>query len=285
MVSRCGIPLAVLLGLAGLAPAADPVQPLSGEEIADIWKQRQDKVRTATFEFTRTVYYPKGGFSKANPYIVHEWAETYPELGNTPIPTKDMRLSSPARLLVDGSKVRHDYQSEQFHFTKRDYYLQKEQTAFDGTHFRSISGTQEGKDEGAVRKAGNYQEGNLVSISSPLTAIRGRTKGLTMVPDVRTVTPTGRRVTFDGAECLEYLVSKEPDGSHHRHVWLAPAWGWQIVRDISHAVRNDIMSKKEVRYKTDPTVGWLPVSWEFARIEKGEVLLQSRHTLDSYTDR
>jgi hypothetical protein len=79
------------------------------------------------------------------------------------------------------------------------------------------------------------------------------------------------------------LVEKKVDGTFHRHVWLAPTWGWQIVRHLALAPKTDVLDKHEFRYKPDSTVGWLPATWEFARVEKGELLVQTNFTLDSYT--
>lgn len=271
------------LALAATATAADPVQPLSGEEIAVIWKERQEKVKTASFEFTRTHFVPKGGFTKANPYLIYLWDKEHPGSGKNPIPAQDTRLTSPCRLLVDGVKIRHDYFSKQVNYDKQEFYLRREQTAFDGTHFRIINGKTPEEEEGVVRQAGYYPEANHVAISVLLTSIRSRTNGLTMFNDIRTITATGRRTAIDGVECLEFLVGKQPDGSHNRHVWLAPAWGWQVVRDIGHAPKTDVMDKMDIRYKPDPTVGWLPSTWEFARVTRGELIQQSSFAVNSYT--
>jgi hypothetical protein len=275
---RCCIPMAVLLafGVSRGGAADDPVKPLDGDAIAALWKERQEKVKTAKFEFSRTYFSPKGGLNKRSPSIIIEW-EKSPDFVDGPIPSKDLRMTSESRLLLDGAKVRHDYSSEQCNFKKRDYYHKKEWNAFDGTHFRVITGIPAGE-EGSVSKASYYPEANIGGISVLFTSVRGATNGVSFRP--QRLTSTGRQAAIDGVECLEYEAYKTPTQSIT--AWLAPSQGWHVLRVIDNVPTSGVMNKTEVRYKADPTVGWLPATWEYTHIVKGEVLLQTSFKLTSY---
>lgn len=282
MSTRAAFAGLVALALVGLPAVAQPVQPLDGDAIAAIWNERQDKVKTATFEMTKTRFEAKGSMNKMNAGALHMIRRRNSAVGEGPFPPEDYRSTTQGRLLVEGVKIRHDYGTHQLDLVTKTWWFQNELTAFDGFHFREINTTKSGEEEGSIRKAKVYPEANFVAVSALLTSIRGRTSGLTML-DPRIIKSTGRWNKIDGVDCLEYLVGKEPDGSFDRYVWLAPTQGWQVVRDIEHQHKYDSMSRKEIRYQQDPTVGWIPSTWEYARIEKGELLLQSRFTLDSYT--
>lgn len=278
----------VLLIFAGVSARAQPVQPLDGEAIAAIWKERQDKVKTAAFEMTMTDYYPQGGYGESNPMIFMELdRETQTlkkrpgEAGRGPIPKSDFRVTGPAKLLIDGVKVRYDYQSCQYDRAEKQLYVRSEQSAFDGTYFREVIGRKTG-DEGAVGQYPAYRDAGFVGVSTVFTAFRGRSKGMTRC-DAPDLIPTGRRTTIDGYECQEYLAYKKLDTGATRHVWLSPNQGWNIVRDLSHNPQSGTVDQKEARYKADSEVGWVPVMWSFSRTTKGALRMSQRFDVVSYS--
>lgn len=282
MLTRMTATWLFLVGLCvGGARAGDQVQPLDGEAIAAIWKERQDKVQSATFEITKTLYYPRGAYSKYVPNFRQTPDGVIIAPDKEPLPTADYRITLTGRMVIDGVKIRHDYYSCQCNRARGEFYSRKEQTAFDGEYFRTINGTRSGADEGAVRKASWYHDANLISISALLNSIRGGAKGLYII-DVRTISPTGRRSMIDGTECLEYS-QRQSNSKATRHVWLAPGQGWQLLRDVVAVPESDKSEKREIRYKSDPVVGWIPATWEYVRIERGELLIQSRCKLDTYS--
>jgi hypothetical protein len=79
--------------------------------------------------------------------------------------------------------------------------------------------------------------------------------------------PTGGTLEIDGTPCPVYALNLEID--HPPHFWLDPARGYTVRRQRMRT------SEYDVRYRQDPVVGWVPVSWTCKSHASSGVLLRT----------
>src|SRR5437762_2065770 len=85
-----------ILWLTSIGSATCRAQTLN-DQIAKAWKERQDKVHSATFYITANSLYPKGGYSDYKPPD---------EPGSKVIPAEDLRAVCREKYIIDGTRVR-----------------------------------------------------------------------------------------------------------------------------------------------------------------------------------
>ena len=148
---------------------------VSLEAVIKAWQERQDRVRSGVFSWTETRTVTKGAMSammtrRGNPK------------GKT-IPPEDLSFDIPAKLSMDGEKLRHDYEGDrQWSEEKDDLVPISYSSAYDGStgKFLYPRGTEIGDWPEGVIRAEKYLPDAKDAESAPiLMSFRG------LVPGVR----------------------------------------------------------------------------------------------------
>lgn len=268
---RIAIVWAVLATVGGRA--ADPV--FDPEQVSALWKAREEKVKTARFEWTETTFYPKGGFSRE-----HYSPLAGPLKGEAP--AADAQVTVNSRFCLDGVKVRYDHQSIQWDDEKKALAPLAEQAAYDGKHIYQTRGNPGEVDYGGgvTGLYDGYRDAGRVAIRPVFGAFRCRTRRLQFV-NPHDCHPTGRRAAIDGLQCVECLVRKYKTGGG-LHVWLAPDRDWLIARQISDGHETRRKTLFDIRYRPDSTAGWTPASWEYTVMLEGVLTSTYRIEVTKY---
>lgn len=242
------IPIALAMGTLARAQEVDP------EKIAAIWKEREAKVQTAEFRWTVTIKYAKGGYSLQHPF---------PDQRSLGLPPEEMEYSYASRLLIDGVKARYDYENLNWDIQKKKLTPTVEMLAFDGAFTRSYYlNAQFGyTDTGNItnREAG-FRDAKMPLLRPVFGAFRGRTQGLAHCQP-HEFRSTGRHQTINGDKCVEVLAAQYQSGGT-RHLWLAPAKDWLVVRDVYKSSATGFETKDEIWFEPHPVVKWVPTNFE-----------------------
>ncbi len=268
MIRRCCLCVALLLLGVATTPAQNPkggVQPLDGEAIAAIWKERQEKVKTARFEVTRTTFYSAGFFTRVMPpifWLTNEEMQQGRETKiNLLVPPTDYKVVTQERFVMDGMKIRYDHTSTQVRHTSanKDLYQRNHQTGYDGLYYREIYQEQGNgaPSRGVLQKGNVYPDANLVALSSLLTTFRGGNRKLCFVSPLDFIC-TGRRAIINDYECIEYQLGKADNVTYF---WLSPSQDWVVAR-IEQSQKST--KKTQTRqYQLDSQFGWIPKKWDY----------------------
>lgn len=240
------------------ADAAD--SDIDAEKIANIWKARQEKVKTVELRCTYTTFMPKGSYTLGVP----------PKMfGGRTLPETDLRKTGlTTRILIDGIKVRHDYQSYGWDHDSKQFMVLGESEAFDGqtTYQIEFIGHHSPDDPGwgVVSKVFKHFDGaQLPRFRMLFGAFRAATPGLRPW-NPHDLTPTGRRMPIAGSECIECLVYRYQNGGTST-VWLDPAKDYLVVRQIIDDVVGRDRTKLDITYRPHTDAGWVPAKWENSR--------------------
>lgn len=249
--------LLCLISLVSLAVAPESrAQPnnVTLDQIVATWKARQDKVKSASFEFNRKEMIYKGSFN----WILASRNVPDPQ----PNPAKTYRVEGTGAFRFSGTKSYYSYDMPRWSPKTKALYQTRYETVFDGKISKSLQTPASGEQpypNGIVKKAARSEPSTLFSLSPITKTLRGHhEKFFTDLPSFEV---TGRTVAINGRQCLE-LVSESRSNNRREVLHLDKDRGYVMVRHTTF-VQERPTWQIDVTYSPDPLVGWIPQEWEY----------------------
>jgi hypothetical protein len=254
------VTLAALLVLSGEGVANDP--PLIAQ-VRAAWKERQDKVRTAKFEWTQTVFTVKGGDFEGG---IRSDGKYSP-----PLPPEDHSYTSHCTLTIDGNKVAYKFLRRFWSADQRKYNDIPTEYKFDGKKQLSLNHPGSTPWAQALIRA-EPRGAELPYDTRPvLRTLRG-TNPHFRPDDLDEYLPTGATIPVDGGRGSELHSKGSPTRSEQR-LWIDPGRGFVAPRYLSGPATQPVI-RIDVKYRPDPNAGWVPTGWTIvmARMTDGRVI-------------
>lgn len=226
------------------------------------WRSRQDRVRSAIFEWTE---------SKT------EVKHSYRAFATTRrFPDEDTTWKARASITLDGEKCRYAYEGQVFYINQHRYVPRDYVSVFDGDvcklYTKQTAESEHGT--GVIRPDKHNFDAETLAFRSlswwlrPLHANSSR-----LSPDK--LADTGRTARIEGVSCHEF---EQIDGASGTcKLWLDPHRDWCVVRGQSVA-GGEPKWQIDVAYGPDPQVGWVPRAWTLVSMAAGGTRLKSSTT-------
>jgi hypothetical protein len=254
------------LALTSCAAADQP--PVTIESVSKAWKDRQESVERAWFEFTLTQTYHKG----ATDYLA---SLSRGKVTDIPNPPQDYFVKGKGKVTFDGAKLRYYFDHDQWDPQARALYPEHVEEAFDGEFTKYlIRPTSSSKPYGGaeIRPAKKSKFGSQLSLLPLLSLGRGDPAGF--VGDLGGYRLSPGVFPVATRPCVE-LVKTSRVKNQRQVLYLDSERGFALVRRMT--IENEKPTwQLDVVYSDDPIVGWVPKSWEyFVRSNDGKVVVDS----------
>lgn len=251
--------LLYLISLVSLAVAVAPesrAQPnnVTLEQIVATWKARQEKVKSASFEFNRKETIFKGSFN----WILASRNVPDPQ----PNPPKTYEVEGTGAFRFSETNSYYSYDMPRWSPKTKALYQTRYETVFDGKISKSLRTPASGDQpypNGIVKKAARSEPSSLFLLSPITKTLRGHHEQYSN--DLPAFEVTGRTVAINGRQCLE-LVSESRSNNRREVLHLDKARGYVMVRHATF-VQERPTWKIDVTYSPDPLVGSIPQAWEY----------------------
>jgi hypothetical protein len=253
------------------------------EKIAKIWRDRQERLKSVQLTWTERETVPKGAVSSflLSALGADDATRRMKDMGIEPgevIPPIDTTFDVAVSLSLDGEKVRHVRDDQQWSAKAKSFVAQPETTVFDGATgktFRPVAATWMSWPSGIVKARNPI--GSSLYLSPVMMSFRPFHTEMRLF-DVESLVLTGRRAMVDGNWCLEALQRMQ---TYEQRVWLDPSRDFVMVRFLS-TQKERLTRKIDVRYRQHSPSLWLPDSWEIVMFHPdGKLERSMRGTLAS----
>jgi hypothetical protein len=238
------------------------------EQIVKVWEDRQSKVERARFEFSCTRTHHKG----STDFLAAAAGGTVTEVPNPP---RDYHVVGKGSLSMDGEKLRHVLDMEQWEPETRSLYAQHRVGTFDGKTAKLLHDPCSGTKSYAIAgiQPAKKSDSGFELAHLPLTAlVRGdpaeflrNLAGYQLSPGTIQV---GTR------PCIE-LVKTSRTTNRREVLYLDSQRDYALVRRMT--IQGDRPTwQLDVRNAEDAKVGWVPKSWDYViRSPDAKLVLES----------
>ncbi|MGL4422125.1 MAG: hypothetical protein ACRCZF_15765 [Gemmataceae bacterium] len=274
------VPLTVL-GQGKDKPAPKAGQPLSGKEIAEIWKARQERIKSVKMTWTEKHIYERGGhpvtrllpmqreivLRKNNP----EEIAALPPVGSR-LPENRYEQSTTSQLVTQAESVYLLSHSIQYDFKNKKFYPNKEESSWNGKQLRTLAENHKKQNAGIRNKdqiAVHFNNATTFVLFHSLLVSHPKLG----IIDPQLFIPTGNQEKFGGKLCDEYkCTGKQNEKTRYL---LCPTLDYQIVyigtiaKPPGH-VGDWRQQSTSVGY-SDTEHGPLPSDWEHIAFLNGKI--------------
>lgn len=195
-------------------------------------------------------------------------------------PLSDYHLTTRSTLLLDGVKVRHDFQTADWDHSKQQLIPVSNTVSFDGQYCWSITTNRPTgfKDFATINnKEDTFRDAKMLALSPVFVGLRGREKGLAPY-NPHDFRPTGRRQMIDGSISIECQIARYEHGGS-RLIWITPDKDWQISRDyITNENGDDV--RLDIRHSQNSEIGWTPAAWTITYLTNKQIACTWRYQVD-----
>lgn len=244
------------------------------EQILRVWRARQEKVRSAHFEYDieRTIY--KGFLDAAIPNQPHGSAE--------PNPPQDYVVNGTGGVAISGQKLRNWCELPSWDPTTKSLYPSKYLDTFNGVKSKNLFTPADGQvsySMGTIRGTTASQSAVSFPIAALLHTFRGDHPEFFSQLGKYTVT---RQSIVATRPCVE-LVKKQRTRDERDVFYLDLERGFVVVRKAT-LVGGEPTWQLDVKYRPDNVIEWVPSSWEYMiRFGKRDTPFESaRYTVTRY---
>jgi hypothetical protein len=228
------------------------------DQILAVWKTRQEKVQSARFELSVEQTIHKGSVSIL--------AESAPgELD----PPRDYIVTGTAGVSLSGSKLRYWYDRPQWDPVGKALHPSHFVDTYDGERYKQLrnpSSAQNNYPLAGIKPAQGSESAFQFPIAALFLTFRGDHPQF--YRDLNKFAVTGRTIPIASRRCVELVRASA--GSDRREVFFLDAEREYIVVRKATLRGEQPMWQLDIAYRQDPTVGWVPSSWEYV-IRVGKV--------------
>ncbi len=250
------------------------------EDILEVWKERQDKFKSARFELEcqETIHKASTSF-----FMNLERGISGSPKEFEPNPLRDYLVKGTSRVSLDGSKLRYSYDHQQWDPRGKKLYPEHYVDVFDGHFFKFLQDPASGQDNhasAAVRTSNRSESALTFPILPLIFTLRGCHPQF--FQDLPKFQVTGQTLRVAGHPCLELVRDHGPPGQRE-FLYLDQGRGYVVLKETI-VFDGQPNWQLDVTYNQDPAVGWLPRSWEYI-IRAGKehhVLNSGRSTVTRY---
>jgi hypothetical protein len=245
------------------------------EQILQVWKNRQDKVATARFELSCEETIHKGSTSLLERSLRRKRGLPAERELN---PSRDYLVTGTSGVSLDGSKLRHSYDHQQWDPIGKKLYQEHYVDVFDGQLFKFLQIPVSGQKDyptAAVRKNSASRSPLKFPILPLIFTFRGNHPQF--FHTLKQFRITGRSTTIFGRSCLELKKESNPSDHLNRHeiLYLDSKRDYIVIKEL---IVVDDRPDWEIgaTYTPDKDVGWVPQSWEYIiRAGKEHLVVES----------
>jgi len=250
------------------------------DDILEVWKERQQKVKSARFELSceETIHKGRTSFMDAS---LREAAGLPPE--TEPNPPRDYLVKGISAVTLDGFKLRYSYDHEQWDPVEKKIYPEHYVDVFDGEFFRFLTNPASGHHDypsAGVRKGGTSGSALKFPILPVIVTLRGNHPQF--FQDLVKFQLTGQSVMVGSRPCVELMRDSGPPGQRE-FLFLDQKRDYVVVKEMIVFLGLPNW-QVDATYAPDPQIGWVPKSWEYiTRAGKDHVPMSSgRSTVTAY---
>jgi hypothetical protein len=284
MALRASNCLAMIVAVASIAlvPAicrAQQGKP-SIDDILEIWKKRQDKVASARFELDCEQTIHKG----VNSFFMDlDRGKTGSADELEPSPPRDYLVKGTSSVSLDGGKLRHSSDHQNWDPRGRKLYAEHYVDVFDGHLFKDLQDPASGQDSHAsavIRTCNRSESAGKFDILPLIFTFRGSHPQF--FQDLPKFQLTGQTITVAGHPCLEFVRDRGPPGQRE-FLYVDRIRDYVVVKEMI-VFEGQPNWQLDVKYAPDDAVGWIPKSWQYViRFGKEHRIIHSgRRTLVRY---
>jgi outer membrane lipoprotein-sorting protein len=253
--------ITITLLLIALAPTVGWGQKgkVTIDDILEIWKERQQKVKSARFELTCEETIPKGRNSFVN-VLYGRKAGMQPE--TEPNPPRDYLVKGTSAVILDGIKLHYSYDHEQWDPVEKKLYAEHYEDVYDGEFVRSVINPESAhhiRSKGNVDKASKSESGLRFPILPLILTLRGNHPQF--FQDLVKFQITRQSVMVGGRPCLELVRDSGPPGQRE-FLFLDQKRDYVTVKEMI-VLGGQPNWQVDATYTPDPQIGWVPKSWEY----------------------
>lgn len=221
------------------------------EAIVKAWKERQERIKSARFEWTERQTEMKGSLS-------YHWKKFDPNVRET-VPPTDVTFADPRELSLDGRKLRYAYTRRHWSPLKGNYERQSYVSVFNGETCALLHGptTEHGWHQGQIRRESYHVESNNLHLQPILMAFRALTPRMRAF-DIANFDVTGANAIIGSRPCLE--LSQKATSSVENRLWVDPARGFVVVRSMT-LNNGGVWHKLDIHYTLSAGRELVPDRW------------------------
>lgn len=243
----------VALGCLGGGPAATSAHAVATlDEIVEAWRSREQRTRTAKFEWTESETVAAGSMPP-------------PLMGDLPSPgpPEDVTLQRKVALTLDADMLRYEYEGPQWVVNRQQFlprrYLYvfdtKQGTTYFGDDLREVRRFNPVGFITGPERMGEFNNWRLLAVLLHCRACD---------PKLVRFDPAAYRVSSKlGAVGERQCVILEPKEQSLRPTsyWVDPERDFAVLR-VEQSFEGKPVDKLDVSYKRDRLAGWVPWSWK-----------------------
>ncbi len=274
--------MTVLLLSIAFAPAIGWAQQgkVTTEDILEVWKERQQKVKSARFELVCEETKHKGSITFLDALEPHGPGAVP---ASKPNPPGDYLVKGTSMVTFDGVKLRYSYDHEQCDPVGKKLYPERYVDVFDGEYFKWFQNPASGHHDypsASVRKAATSGSALKFPILPLILSLRGSHPQF--FQDLVKFQLTGKSVVVAGRHCLELVRDSGPPGQRE-FLFLDRERDYVVVKEMI-VLGGQPNWQVDATYTPDPKIGWVPKSWEYIiRAGKDHIPMNSgRSTVTAY---
>ncbi len=245
------------------------------------WKDRENRVRSATFSWNVRCTIAKGYISKM---MSGAGAARLKLMGVRPgeiIPPDDYSYDIPSSFSLSGDNVRYVEIDRRWSASDHVFVTSRYESVFNGTVAKTYypQGTPPATwPIGFVHKEDAHADARSISLRPCLLAFRASESKLRPF-DVREFQSLGGKAVIDGKPCVEL---RRQNGNYAERFWVDPARDYVVVRCLE-TVNESLVGKMTIQYRADQGAGWVPTKWEHQSLSPdGRVLVSTNAVVSHY---
>lgn len=252
------------------------------DEIRGAWRSRQNRVRSARFQWTQKVTFAKGSES----WLLDGQIEKKSTKETTEIPPTDITFEVPRSLSLSfsGRKVRYAHEGKSWSLKENGFVEDPYLSTFDGRQAKilHLPGGISSYPQGSIRPQQEMQHPDIKSVNLQpiLLTYRALEPGMSGYP-IDKIRFKGQRALHDGADCLLLDVEKRSSRSTQT-LWVDPKRDYLVVR-IVHMLDGAIKQRTDIQFGSNKKHGWIPQSWTIViQNVKGKLTQSSENQVTSW---
>jgi hypothetical protein len=250
------------------------------DDILEVWKARQEKVKSARFDLScqETIHKGSSSFLLAKR---RQAAGMPPE--TEPNPPRDYLVKATSMVTLDGFKLRYSNDHQDWDPEEKKLYPEHYVDVFDGEVFKFLQNPASGHHNypwAGVRKADTSGSALKFPILPVILTLRGNHPKF--FQELVKFQLTGKAVMVRGQSCLELVRDSGPPGQRE-FLFLDQNRDYVVVKEMI-VLLGQPNWQVDATYTPDPKIGWVPKSWEYLiRVGKDHVPMNSgRSTVTAY---
>jgi membrane protein implicated in regulation of membrane protease activity len=244
----------VLACSGGLVPGLlGQAEEATAARVEQIWAEREKRVKAYRVVWSETTTYPRGS-TFLNPRAAPE-----------ELPPADLTLKAACKMVIAGQKSRYEYDGEWWSTRSRGVGPAVKVVTFDGGRSANtiLKSTLIDNPQVTLKKASVSPNNDLTEfLPIWLTA---RASVASRVLPIGAYRSTGRRDRVNNRICQEF---SRVSGAVRDQIFLDPERDYQVVRNTQY-VNDKLWTKLEVTYQPEPTLGWVPATWDVVTCTPG----------------